>query len=300
MTLAQMKYFSEVCKEKSITKAAENLHISQPSVTVAMKELEAETGLNLFIRKGKRIDVTPEGEFLLAKVNAILYSVEQLNSDISERVNTKNHIKLALPLQVGSILIPMIFEDFLPRNPEIRLEIVELGGMDSLRMVEKEELDLAITIYEADFCSGLNYIPLFDSECCFCTNREHRLANRQSVEVVDIAGEKFVMLQGGFFINRMVQQAFTETDCHLNVVLRSAQLHTVKALVSKNLASTFLMRETVSDDPQIVAIPFARPLQIRAGIVTKQQRQIYSDERKLISFVREKFQKGNGEKMTKY
>ena len=49
------------------------------------------------------------------------------------------------------------------------------------------------------------------------------------------------------------------------------------------------MRETVADDPQIVAVPFARPLQIRAGIVTKQQRQIYSDVRKLIGFVREKF-----------
>jgi len=289
MTLTQMKYFAEVCKERSVTKAAEKLHISQPSVTVAMQELEAETGLNLFVRQGKRIEVTPEGEFLLAKVSAILHSVEQLNNDIGELVHTKNHIKLALPLQVGSILIPMIFAEFIPRNPEIRLEIVEQGGMDSLRMVEKEELDLAITIYEADFCSGLHYTRLFESECCFCTSREHRLADRRSVEVADLMGEKFVMLQGGFFINRMVQQVFADAGCRLDVVLRSAQLHTVKNLVGKNLAATFLMREAVSDDSRIVAIPFADPLQIRAGIVTKQQRQIYSDVRKLIEFVREKF-----------
>ena len=289
MTLTQMKYFAEVCKEKSVTKAAEKLHISQPSVTVAMQELEAETGLNLFVRQGKRIEVTPEGEFLLAKVSAILHSVEQLNNDIGELVHTKNHIKLALPLQVGSILIPMIFAEFIPRNPEIRLEIVEQGGMDSLRMVEKEELDLAITIYEADFCSGLHYTRLFDSECCFCTSRENPLADRRSVEVADLMGEKFVMLQGGFFINRMVQQVFADAGCRLDVVLRSAQLHTVKNLVGKNLAATFLMREAVSDDSRIVAIPFADPLQIRAGIVTKQQRQIYSDVRKLIEFVREKF-----------
>ena len=289
MTLTQMKYFAAVCREKSVTRAAEKLHISQPSVTVAMQELEAETGLNLFVRQGKRIDVTPEGEFLLAKVSAILHSVEQLSNDIGELVHTKNHIRLALPLQVGSILIPLIFEEFIPRNPEIRLEIVELGGMDSLRMVEREELDLAITIYEADYCSGLQYTRLFDSECCFCTSRDNPLAGRRSVEVAELAGEKFVMLQGGFFINRMVQQAFADAACPLDVVLRSAQLHTVKKLVARNLAATFLMRETVADDPQIVAVPFARPLQIRAGIVTKQQRQIYSDVRKLIGFVREKF-----------
>ena len=289
MTLTQMKYFAAVCREKSVTRAAEKLHISQPSVTVAMQELEAETGLNLFVRQGKRIDVTPEGEFLLAKVSAILHSVEQLSNDIGELVHTKNHIRLALPLQVGSILIPLIFEEFIPRNPEIRLEIVELGGMDSLRMVEREELDLAITIYEADYCSGLQYTRLFDSEICYCTSLDNPQASRLSVEVAELAGEKFVMLQGGFFINRMVQQAFADAACPLDVVLRSAQLHTVKKLVGRNLASTFLMRETVADDPQIVAIPFAEPLRIRAGIVTKQQRQIYSDVRKLIGFVREKF-----------
>lgn len=289
MTLTQMKYFAEVCRGKSVTRAAERLHISQPSVTVAMKDLEAETGLNLFVRKGKRIDITPEGEFLLAKVSAILHSVEQLNDDVGELLHAKNHIKLALPLQVGSILVPLIFEEFLPRNPKIRLEIVELGGMDSLRMVEKEELDLAITIYEADFCSGLNYTRLFDSECCFCTSREHPLAARSSVGVADLGGERFVMLQGGFFINRMVQQAFADAACPLDVVLRSAQLHTVKKLVGANLASTFLMRETVGDDPRIVAIPFANPLRIRAGIVTKQQRRLYSDVQKLIEFAREKF-----------
>ena len=99
MTLTQMKYFAAVCREKSVTRAAEKLHISQPSVTVAMQELEAETGLNLFVRQGKRIDVTPEGEFLLAKVSAILHSVEQLSNDIGELVHTKNHIRLALPLR---------------------------------------------------------------------------------------------------------------------------------------------------------------------------------------------------------
>ena len=98
------------------------------------------------------------------------------------------------------------------------------------------------------------------------------------------------MLQGGFFINRMVQHVFADAGVKPEVVLRSAQLHTVKNLVNRKLASTFLMRETVRDDPGITAIPFEPPLRIQAGIVTKQNRRIYSDVRKLIDFVREKFQ----------
>ena len=289
MTLTQMKYFIEVCKCKNITKAAFILHVSQPTVTISMKDLEAETGLNLFKREGKKLSITNEGEFLLSKIGAILNSVEQLDNDILDLVNTKNHIKLALPLQVGSYLIPMIFEEFKRGHPEINLEIMEFGGMDSLRMVNNEELDLAITIYESDFCSGLIYTKLFDSECCFCTNIEHPLASKEHVEISDLATENFIMLQGGFFINKMVNQLFENAAIKPNIILRSAQLHTVKNLVNKGIASTFLMRETVQDDPKIVAIPFSAPLKIRAGIVTKQSHQIYSDAKKMIDFMKEKF-----------
>jgi LysR family transcriptional activator of glutamate synthase operon len=289
MTLTQMRYFVEVCKWKNITKASISLHVSQPTVTISMKELEAETGLNLFIRNGRRIVVTQEGKFLLNKIGTILNSVEQLNNDILDLVNTKNHIKLAIPLQVGSYLIPMILAEFSDRHPEINLEIVELGGMDSLRMVENEEIDLAITIYEADFCGGLNYTKLFDSECCFCTNIEHPLATKKQIEMPDLSAEKFVVLQGGFFVNKMVYRAFENAGIKPKLILRSAQLHTIKSLVNKNIASTFLMRETVIDDPKIVAIPFANSLKIRAGIVTKQNRQIYSDVKKLIDFMKQKF-----------
>lgn len=289
MTLTQMRYFIEVCKWKNITKASISLHVSQPTVTISMKDLEAETGLNLFIRNGKRIVVTQEGKFLLNKIGTILNSVEQLNNDILDLVNTKNHIKLAIPLQVGSYLIPMILAEFSDRHPEINLEIVELGGMDSLRMVENEEIDLAITIYEADFCGGLNYTKLFDSECCFCTNIEHPLATKKQIEMPDLSAEKFVVLQGGFFVNKMVYRAFENAGIKPKLILRSAQLHTIKSLVNKNIASTFLMRETVIDDPKIVAIPFANSLKIRAGIVTKQNRQIYSDVKKLIDFMKQKF-----------
>lgn len=289
MTITQMKYFAEVCKWENITKASASLCVSQPTITVSMKELEAETGLNLFKRDGKKISVTQEGEFLLSKIAAVLNSVEQLNYDIFDFVNTKNHIKLAIPVQVGSYLIPIILEEFKGRHPEIKLEIVELGGMDSLQMVDREEIDLAITIYEADYCSGLNYTKLFDSECCFCTNIDHPLATQKQIEVPDLVCEKLVMLQGGFFVNKLVYRAFEDAGIKPNLILRSAQLHTVKSLVNKKIASTFLMRETVLDDPKIVAIPFSTGLKIRAGIVTKRGRQIYSDVKKLIDFTREKF-----------
>ena len=65
MTLTQMRYFYEVCKWRSITKAAASLHISQPTVSIAMADLEKESGLNLFRREGKKLSLTEDGSLLL-------------------------------------------------------------------------------------------------------------------------------------------------------------------------------------------------------------------------------------------
>ena len=82
MTLTQMRYFYEVCQWQNITKAAEHLHVSQPTISVAMQTLEAETGLNLFHREGRKLVVTPESSKLLVKVNHILSQMDQLRLEI--------------------------------------------------------------------------------------------------------------------------------------------------------------------------------------------------------------------------
>lgn len=93
MTLTQMRYFYEVCQWQNITKAAEHLHVSQPTISVAMQTLEAETGLNLFHREGRKLVVTPEGSKLLVKVNHILSQMDQLELEIQDMAHNRNHIR---------------------------------------------------------------------------------------------------------------------------------------------------------------------------------------------------------------
>ena len=106
MTLIQMRYFYEVCRWQNITKAAEHLHVSQPTISMAMQTLEAETGLNIFQREGRKIIITPEGSKLLGKVKHILTQVDQLEEEISDMAHNRNHIRLAMPLQLGTQFLP--------------------------------------------------------------------------------------------------------------------------------------------------------------------------------------------------
>lgn len=199
MTITQMRYFYEVCKWQNITKAAASLHVSQPTVSIAMSDLEKESGLNLFRREGKKLSLTEDGTLLLSKITPILANLQQLDRDIKDMAQNKNLIRLAVPLQIGVQLIPTLFSGFKKLHPEIELEVVEAGGIDSLRMIENEELDLAITNYDDTFSPNLHYRKLFKSEACFCTYPQHPLAQKKFVEMKDIADEPFVLLNGGFF-----------------------------------------------------------------------------------------------------
>lgn len=255
MTLTQMRYFYEVCKWRSITKAAASLHISQPTVSIAMADLEKESGLNLFRREGKKLSLTEDGSLLLSKITPILANLQQLD------------------------------RDFKNLYPEIELEVVEAGGIDSLRMIENEELDLAVTNYDDSFSPNLHYRKLFKSEACFCTYPDHPLAQKKYVDTKDIANEPLVLLNGGFFVNRLIYQNFQQALTAPKVILHSSQLHTVKNLISSQIASSFLMRQAITASDNIIPLSLKKPLFINSGIVTKRGRQIYGDEQKLIEFI---------------
>ena len=212
-------------------------------------------------------------------------NLQQLDRDIKDMAQNKNLIRMAVPLQIGVQLLPTLFRDFKNLYPEIELEVVEAGGIDSLRMIENEELDLAVTNYDDSFSPNLHYRKLFKSEACFCTYPDHPLAQKKYVDTKDIANEPLVLLNGGFFVNRIIYQNFQQALTAPKVILHSSQLHTVKNLISSQIASSFLMRQAITASDNIIPLSLKKPLFINSGIVTKRGRQIYGDEQKLIEFI---------------
>ena len=287
MTLIQMRYFYEVCQWQNLTKAAEHLHVSQPTISVAMQTLETETGLNLFQREGRKILITHDGSKLLGKVKHILDQMDQLDEEIQDMAHNRNHIRMAMPLQLGTRFLPQVLGDFQREHPEIRLDIIETGGISALHMVEDEKLDIALTNYETGFSQKLIYQKLFTCECCFVTHPDHPLAGKTSVSMADFADEPLAMLDSSFFVYRMVHDIYAKANHKLKVIHYSPYLHTIKNLVKNGLASTFLTRQAVLPDDHLVLIPLEVPFYINSGIVTKKGRQVYDDERMLMAYLKD-------------
>ncbi|MDQ0203391.1 LysR family transcriptional regulator [Pectinatus haikarae] len=289
MNIVQMQYFYEVCRWQNITKAAERLHVSQPTVSVAMQSLEAETGLNLFRRNGKKIFISKDGNFLLTRIRPILEEMEYLKHEINDLAHKRNHIRIALPPQIGIRMMPLLLGCFKKEHPEIIVEIIETGPVNSLHMIKDESLDLSIMNYTEEFADGFSYKKLGRAECCFCTYPGSGLDNRCFISVKDIGREPLVLLDSTFNITHLVNQIFARQGIKPNILHYSPYLHTVRNLIEQKIASSFLMKHAVLTGEGIVSLSMETPLYLDTGIVTKKGRQIYADEKILINFLRENF-----------
>ncbi len=288
MTIIQMKYFYEVCRWQNITKAAEYLHVSQPTVSVAMQTLEAETGLNLFRRNGKKLFVSKDGNTLLTKIRPLLEELDQLQHTINDMSHRRNHIRIALPPQVGSYVIPFLLGDFRQTHSEIILEIIEISTADSLQLLKNETIDMAIINYTHN-SNDFSYHHLATSECCFYTYTGHPLTKRTSISINALKNEPLAMLDTSFNITHLIYREFAKENLQMKIIHYSPHLFTIKSLVQHKIASTFLMRHAVSPGDNLIPLSLAKPLYLETAIVTKRNRQIYADERLIINFIKNLF-----------
>ena len=293
MNITHLKYFYEVCKWASISKAAIRLHVSQPTISIALKELEKTSKIKLFRRNGRNIVLTEDGQILLGKITPILSNLNQLEEEIADMSQNKNNIKIALPLQIGVQLFPALLGEFKQKHPSIKLEIIESGGINSLRLIESEEIDLAITNYDSNFSPNLIYQKLSNSELCFCTYPSHPLAKKKQVSFLDIKDEPLVLLNGGFFINHIINKTYQDQNVTPKVLHYTTQLNTVKNILQHKIASAFLMKQAILPTDNLVSISFENSYQIDSGIVIKKGKHIYKNEKILIDFVKKTYQKIN-------
>ena len=120
MKLHQLRYFQEVCRQHSITKAAEELHISQPAVSAAIRELEEEFGLRLFKRSHKKLILTTEGSYFSLEVEELLQKAKQIADDMTRLQKKNTSIRVGLPPMIEALEIPLLAL-FHKDHPDIRL-----------------------------------------------------------------------------------------------------------------------------------------------------------------------------------
>ncbi len=283
-------YFAAVCQYGTVTEAARQLHISQPSLTSSIRQLESEYQVNLFHRVGRHLTLTREGEQLLVWAQEILKKVSDTENALRDLASKKNRILLGVPPMIGSFLFPRIFAGFHEEYPEIDLEIQEQSSREIYRLLAEEQLELAIALLNDVDSTIFKCRKLYTTELCCCVSRNHPLANASSVDMKLMERERVVLLRGSQYHVECVMKRYDEAGVRPLVVLRSAQLATIKRLVETGQVISFLFREAVDPREQISVLPLDPPLLLDVGTVYKRGHYLYNDVSKLLDYINRMYQ----------
>lgn len=296
MKLSQMRHFRAVCEYNNVTRAALALHISQPSVSSSIRELEKEFGVNLFHRLNKRLSLTQEGEYFLEKVINILDQVDNLSAHMQDIGNKKNLIRIGVPPMIGTFLFPAMFEEFRRLYPGIKMEIMEHGSIHVQNLVKQDEVDMAIISVGDQLDPELNQLNILSTDMCFCVSAGHHLANRKVIDLSQLKDEPLILFKKDSLQNAVIARRFAEKGITPNVILSSSQLYTIQKFISKGNCGAFLFREIVELEPSLVGIPLADPITIDISLVWKKSRIMYSDAAKFIGFTKDYIPKINNKR----
>lgn len=138
MDIRQIEYFSEVAKHLSFTKAASTLHVSQPSISKAIQNLEAELGVPLFYRSSKQLELTDAGRAVLVNAQHVLEAFKNLRSELTDIMELKKgQIRIGIPPIVGSEFFSKLVSQYKEQYPYIELILTEVGSKKSVRVLKR-------------------------------------------------------------------------------------------------------------------------------------------------------------------
>ncbi len=286
MTIAKLQQFLAVCQYQSVSRAAEALHISQPSVSGTIRDLESEFQINLFRHEGRRLVLTAEGSFLRERGQQLVRQFEELSWQMEDLGNQKNRFRIGIPPMAGTIFFPQLYKAFEAAYPEITLSITECGSLHAEKLLNEGELDLVMATLPAEPSPDFSCQKLARTELVLAVSPTHRLANAKAIDVTMLAEEPLVLFGTDTAPSNAVLSLFTEKQLRPNVLLYSSQLSMIRQFIADGTAAAFLLNALVENEPDLVAVPFVEPIYFDTVLLWKKGQYLYNDVEKFLRFAK--------------
>lgn len=286
MKLHQLQYYCAACRNGNITRAANELHVSQPSISMAIRELENEFGVMLLQRNNKGFAVTQEGKYFYERAMALLEQADELNQMMCDMGNQRKRINLGIPPMIGTFLFPKMYKEFKKYYPEIMLNSREGGSRYLIEMLDDSVLDFAIVPINQLAEDSYNILRLTETETVFCVSRNHPLAGRTKVSMEQIKDEPLIMFNDGFYQNQVIKERFEREGFRPRILHYSSQFYTIKEFISDEITAGFMFRDIAETVPEIRGISLENPIYIQIGLVWKRNQHMFHDATRFLDFTR--------------
>ena len=259
--LHQLRYFAAVAELRHFTRAAETVHVAQPSLSRQIRVLERELGTPLFSRARGHVALTRAGETLLPFAKRILADAETARLQVRELVGlARGRLRLGATPSLSTVLLPAALRLFRDAYPGIELRVEEGGSRDLVRLLADGQLDLALIILPLHTRDpALTTAPILRERLVLAVPADASPIRTKSVRIRDLADFPLVMFREGYDVREATLAACREAHVEPRFTVEGGEMDAVLKFVEAGLGVAVVPSMVLEGRSKLRGIPFVRP-----------------------------------------
>lgn len=277
MTLTELRYIVAVARERHFGRAAEKCFVSQPTLSVAVKKLEDELGVQLFERGPGELTITPAGTRVIEQAQRVLEEAEKVKTLAKSAADPlEGPLALGVIFTIAPYLLPQLIPVLRRRAPKMPLVIEENYTATLSERLKRGDVDAAIVALPFDE-PGIIVTPLYDEPFVVALAKTHPWAKRKTISPDELARESLLLLGTGHCFRDQVLNACpalnrsSATPGSLQKTVEGSSLETIRLMVASGLGITVLPASAVpvkrAANDLLTYIPFSRPVPDRRVVL---------------------------------
>src|SRR5690625_1729021 len=234
MRIRQLEYVHSIVEYHTIREAAKKLYVTEPTISQQIKVLEKQFGFPIFMREGRGIRLTTEGEAIYPYLLSVLNSVERLKNKVAS-INQPEGGEITfglVPISTDSHL-QTVLSDFYEDYPNIKVNIYESGSIELYNLLQKGEIDIAVTNTSEELRyemieNGIHCRNLYDSNFTLIAAVDHPLAQKTTISYKDLVNVPLMVYRNGLIQQTIVKLLGTEQNIVYSFVDYNSAINFVK------------------------------------------------------------------------
>ncbi|MEP0073588.1 MAG: LysR family transcriptional regulator [Marinomonas sp.] len=287
MEIKPLRYLIAIARTESFTKAAQQLKVAQPAVSMAIKKLETDLGLTLIHRADRNIGLTDEGKKLLIHAEKVIQSMDEALLEMRELKGlSQGEVRVGIPSMLGSYYFPPILMAFRHRYPTITLKVIEGGTWQLQQMLESGELDLSVIVAET-LPDSLQTQALIREEMLVTVATDHPFNQLDKVTPATFFEEELVMFKEGYFHRRIVDKLARECKMTPKIGFETNLIPLIKSITQQGFGVSTLLNMVIDEDDQLITRSFDPPIWLDLGIAWRKDSYLSKANQAFLEFVSE-------------
>ena len=237
MELQQLRYFREVAEREHVTRAAENLFVSQSAISRAVTQLEEELGVPLFYRQGRAVVLSPYGREFLEYVTRALSILESGKRVLDEQTGEESGtVSLGFLHSLGIEMVPRLIKEFRRKHPRIQFTLlVQRSGEMLMEELVVGSIDLCLSVPGMFEQSDVRWSHLLDEELLIAMPQTHRLAAKRTLNIRELSSEPFLALSPEHTLRIIFDRVCADASFLPKIAFEGMDIATLRGLIAAGL-----------------------------------------------------------------